>query len=88
MRSWRCQTVRTPKATEAGTEGRGARLGGGQTEASMVAMMDAAGKGFVAAGGAFKTLWQREERSKSNLALVFPEANRNHMAQRVLDVHI
>lgn len=29
-----------------------------------MAVMDAAGKGFVAAGGAFKTLWQREENAK------------------------
>lgn len=28
---WRCQTVRAPKATEAGTEGWGAWLRGGQT---------------------------------------------------------
>lgn len=56
MRSWWGQAVRAPVAIEAGTVGWEARLGGGQTQATMVAVMEAAGGGSVAAGGALKTL--------------------------------
>lgn len=50
------QAVRAPIAIEAGTVEWKARLGGGQTQATMVAVMGAAGGGSVAAGGTFKTL--------------------------------
>lgn len=56
MRSWWGQAVRAPVATEAGTAWWEAWLRGGQTQASMVAVMEATGRGSVAAGGAFKTL--------------------------------
>lgn len=56
MRSRRGQAVRAPVATEAGTVGWEARLGGGQTQATMVTVMEATGGGSVAAGGALKTL--------------------------------
>lgn len=56
MRSRRGQAVRAPVATEAGTAGWEARLGGGQTQATMVTVMEATGGGSVAAGGALKTL--------------------------------
>lgn len=56
MRSRWGQAVRTPVAIEAGTAGWKARLGGGQAQATMVAVMETTGGGYVAAGGAFKTL--------------------------------
>lgn len=56
MRSRWGQAVRAPIAIEAGTAGWEARLGGGQTQATVVAVMGAAGGDFVAAGEAFKTL--------------------------------
>lgn len=90
MWSGRCQTVRAPKATEAGTEGWRAWLRGGQTQASVVTTVDAAGRDSVAAGRAFKTLWWREERARTqkNLAAFFPEANWDNAAQRVPDSYI
>lgn len=58
MRSRWGQAVRAPIAIEAGTAGWEAGLGGGQTQATVVAVMGAAGGDFMAAGGAFKTLWR------------------------------
>lgn len=60
MRSGWGQAVRAPITTEAGTAGQESRLGGGQTEATVVAVMKAAGGGSLATGGAFKTLWRGE----------------------------
>lgn len=59
MRSRWGQAVRAPVAIEAGTVEWEARPGGGQTQATMVAVVEATGGGSVAAGGAFKTLWRR-----------------------------
>lgn len=50
------QAVRAPIAIEAGTAGWEARLGSRQTQATMVAVIDATGRGSLAASGAFKTL--------------------------------
>lgn len=56
MRSRWVQAVRAPVAIEAGAAGWEARFRGGQTQATMVAVMEATGGGSVAAGGALKTL--------------------------------
>lgn len=56
LRSRWGQAVGTTVAIEAGTAGWKARLGGGQAQATMVAVVGAAGGGCVAAGGAVKTL--------------------------------
>lgn len=61
MRSGWGQAVRAPIAIEAGTAGWEARPQGGQTQTTVVAVMEAAGGGSVVAGGAFKTLWRGEE---------------------------
>lgn len=53
--------------------GWGARPGGGQAQAAVVAVVEATGGGSVAAGGAFKTL-QREKMLGKDLALFFPLA--------------
>lgn len=53
---WGGQAIRVPEAIEAGTAGWEGGLRGGQTQASVVAMVEAAGRSSVAAGGAFKTL--------------------------------
>lgn len=55
MRSGWGQAVRASVAIEAGTARWKARLGGGQTQATVVAVMEAAGGNSVAAGGSFKT---------------------------------
>ena len=60
MRSRWGQTVRAPVAIEAGTAGWEARLGGGQTQATVVAVVVATGGGSVVTGGAVKTLWRGE----------------------------
>lgn len=65
------QAVRAPIAIEAGTVEWKARLGGGQTQATMVAVMGAAGGGSVAAGGTFKTLQRGERLGKDHVLLLF-----------------
>lgn len=66
------QAVRAPIAIEAGTAGWEARLGSRQTQATMVAVIDATGRGSLAASGAFKTLWRGGEMSGKDLVLFFP----------------
>lgn len=58
----RGQAVGAPVALEAGTVGWEARLGGGQTQPTVVAVMGATGGGSLAAGGPFKTLQRGGER--------------------------
>lgn len=62
------QAVRAPVAMEAGAVGWEARLGGGQTQPTVVAVMGATGGGSLAAGGAFKTLRRGGERLARDLA--------------------
>lgn len=71
MRSGWGQAVRASVAIEAGTARWKARLGGGQTQATVVAVMEAAGGNSVAAGGSFKTL-QKGEKLWKDLVLFFP----------------
>lgn len=66
MNDWG-QAVRAPIAIEANTVGWEARLEGGQTQPTVVAVMGATGRGSLAAGGAFKTLQRREERLARDL---------------------
>ena len=90
MRSRWVQAVRAPVAIEAGAAGWEARFRGGQTQATMVAVMEATGGGSVAAGGALKTLWRGERCWGSSLYSSSPVSplQRVKIIQRVLESHI
>lgn len=71
MRSWWGQAVRVPKTVEAGTAGWEGGLRGGQTQAPVVAVVEATVRSSVAAGGAFETLGWGGERLGKDLPLFY-----------------